>query len=258
MAVSALKQNHKPVYTLGPIIHNPQEVKRLQERGIVMVQSLDEIDSGTVIIRSHGAPKGIIDAAREKGLKIIDATCPLVNRLKERVRDLAQWGYTVIIVGESDHPEVRAVRSYAPDSCLVMKGPDEIPKEGLNKKIGIVAQTTQSLESLQSVSARCIAVCREVRTFNTICEATLRRGMEALDLAKEVDVMIVVGGKNSGNTKRLAETVRRSGTDTFHIENAMEIEGLDLKSRTRIGVTAGASTPTWIIEDVVGALERIY
>lgn len=256
MATSALEENSRPVFTLGPIIHNPQEVKRLQEKGIRMVDSLDEIESGTVIIRSHGAPKGIIDAARKKGLRIIDATCPLVKRLKERVRELSQWGYTVIIVGESDHPEVMAVRSYAADTCLVMKGQDEINKDFMKKKVGIVAQTTQSLENLQSVASRCIEVCREVRTYNTICEATQRRGVEALLLAKEVDVMIVVGGKNSGNTKRLAEALKRSGSTTYHIESAREIGDMALTEGSRIGVTAGASTPTWIIEDVVETLKR--
>jgi 4-hydroxy-3-methylbut-2-enyl diphosphate reductase len=257
MAVSALEENSTPVFTLGPIIHNPQEVKRLQAKGITMVDSLEEIESGTVIIRSHGAPKGIIDAAEAKGLKIIDATCPLVNRLKERVRDLAQWGYTVVIVGEADHPEVMAVRSYAPDSCLVTKDPEEIQSDRLSKKVGIVAQTTQSLENLQSVASRCIAICREVRTYNTICEATQKRGIEALALAEEVDVMVVVGGKNSGNTKRLAEALKRSGTVTFHIESAQEIPEIPLTAGSRVGVTAGASTPTWIIEEVVETLKKM-
>jgi (E)-4-hydroxy-3-methyl-but-2-enyl pyrophosphate reductase len=257
MAISALEDNSKPVYTLGPIIHNPQEVKRLQAKGIIMVDSLDEIESGIVIIRSHGAPKGIVDAAQKKGLKIVDATCPLVNRLKERVRDLAQWGYKVVIVGESDHPEVMAVRSYAPDSCMVTKGPEEILGGSLNKKVGIVAQTTQSLENLQSVASRCIEICGEVRTYNTICETTQKRGLEALNLAKEVDVMVVVGGKNSGNTKRLAEALRRRGTATFHIESSQEIPGLALKTGSRVGVTAGASTPAWIIDDVVETLEKM-
>ena len=255
MAVSALEENNKPVYTLGPIIHNPQEVERLHAKGITMVESLDEIESGTVIIRSHGAPKGIIDAARRKGLKVVDATCPLVKRLKERVRDLAQWGYSVIIVGESDHPEVMAVRSYAPDSSLVTKGPEEVNAEGLKEKVGIVAQTTQSLENLKSVASYCISICREVRTYNTICEATQSRGVEALNLAKEVDVMIVVGGKNSGNTKRLAKALKREGTTTFHIESAGEIAQLDLEGVKRVGITAGASTPGWIIEDVVKTLK---
>lgn len=257
MAVSALEDNNKPVFTLGPIIHNPQEVRRLEARGIRMVQSLDEIGSGTVIIRSHGAPKGIIDIAQKKGLKIIDATCPLVNRLKERVSELAQWGYQVIIVGESNHPEVMAVISYAPDCYVVTRGPDEIDPTKLKNKVGIVAQTTQSLENLQSVSSFCIAICREVRTYNTICEATLKRSTEALSLAQNVDAMIVVGGKNSGNTSRLAETVRRSGTKTFHIESATELSGLDLPIEGSVGVTAGASTPTWIIEEVVEAVKKL-
>ena len=149
-----------------------------------------------------------------------------------------------------------AVRSYAPDSSLVTKGPEEIDADRLKDKVGIVAQTTQSLENLRSVSSYCISIRREVRTYNTICEATQRRGMEALNLAKEVDAMIVVGGKNSGNTKRLAEALKRDGTKTFHIESSEEISLLDLVDVSRVGVTAGASTPGWIIEDVVETLRK--
>jgi len=257
MAVSALEENSKPVFTLGPIIHNPQEVKRLEEKGIRMASSLDEIESGTVIIRSHGAPKGVIDTARGRGFTVVDATCPLVKRLKERVRELAEKGYQVVVVGESDHPEVMAVLSYAPDYCLVTRSPGEIEPGRLKEKVGIVAQTTQCLGNLQSVASYCIAICGEVRTYNTICEATQKRGVEALALAKEVGVMIVVGGKNSGNTKRLAELVRRSGTQTFHIESAPELEGIPIPLENPVGVTAGASTPTWIIDEVVEALKKL-
>lgn len=257
MAVNALEENGKAVFSLGPIIHNPQEVKRLEEKGIRMASTLDEIESGTVIIRSHGAPRGVIDKAVKMGLKVIDATCPLVNRLTERVQELVDKGYQVLIVGDSDHPEVMAVLSYAPDSCLVTRGPDEIEPGFLKEKVGIVAQTTQPLENLQSVASYCIALSREVRTYNTICEATLKRGVEALALARKVDVMVVVGGKNSGNTKKLAELVRRSGTETFHIESAPELIGLSIPPEIPVGVTAGASTPAWIIDEVVEALKML-
>lgn len=257
MAVSALDEFGGPVYTLGPIIHNPPEVQRLQDMGIRMAQSLHEIPEGTVVIRSHGAPKGVIEEAEEKGLKVIDATCPLVQRLKERVRELADEGYQVIIVGESDHPEVMAVLSYAPDSCLVVRGPDGVEPEKLNSRVGIVAQTTQSLENLRAVASLCICHCLEVRTYNTICQATHKRGSEALELAGQVDVMIVVGGKNSANTTRLAQAVTQGGTTTYHIESAAELDELDIPSGVPIGVTAGASTPGWVIDEVVKALEKM-
>jgi 4-hydroxy-3-methylbut-2-enyl diphosphate reductase len=199
----------------------------------------------------------VIEEAEKRGLKVVDATCPLVQRLKERVRELADEGYQVVIVGESDHPEVMAVLSYAPDSCLVVRGPEGVEPGNLNKKVGIVAQTTQSLENLQAVASLCICHCREVRTYNTICQATHQRGAEALELAGQVDVMIVVGGKNSANTTRLAQAVTQAGTTTYHIESAADLGALEIPSEAPIGVTAGASTPGWVIEDVVSALREM-
>ena len=257
MAVSALDEFGGPVYTLGPIIHNPQEVLRLQDMGIGMANNLEEVPEGTVVIRSHGAPKGVIEEAEKRGLRVVDATCPLVQRLKERVGELADEGYQVIIVGESDHPEVMAVLSYAPDSCLVVRGPESVKPGNLNKKLGLVAQTTQSLENLRAVASLCICYCREVRTYNTICQATHERGAEALELARQVDVMIVVGGKNSANTTRLAQAVTQGGTRTYHIESAAELSDLKIPIGAPIGVTAGASTPGWVIDEVMAALKNM-
>lgn len=257
MAISALDEIGGPVYTLGPIIHNPQEVLRLQNMGIRMAQTLEEIPNGTVVIRSHGAPRGVIEEAEKRGLKVVDATCPLVQRLKERVRGLSDEGYQIIIVGESDHPEVMAVLSYVPDSCLIVRGPEGVKPGSLSKKVGLVAQTTQSLENLRAVASLCIYHCREVRTYNTICQATHKRGVEAQELARQVDVMIVVGGKNSANTTRLAQSVIQGGTLTYHIESAVELRDLEIPPGGPIGVTAGASTPAWVIDEIVTALKRM-
>jgi (E)-4-hydroxy-3-methyl-but-2-enyl pyrophosphate reductase len=257
MAISALDQGQLPVYTLGPIIHNPPEVERLQGMGIRMAKSLEEIPSGTVVIRSHGAPRGVIEEAAARGLSVVDATCPLVNRLKERVHQLADEGYQVVIVGESDHPEVKAVVSYAADSCLVTRRKEDLDLGMLQKNVGIVAQTTQSLANLQSVASLCISRCREARVYNTICMATHKRGAEARELSRSVDVMVVVGGKNSANTSRLAREVAREGTTTHHIESAGEIESLAISNGDVIGVTAGASTPGWVIEEVLEALKQM-
>lgn len=257
MAVSALDEFGEPVYTLGPIIHNPQEVLRLQDMGIRMAKTLEDIPEGTVVIRSHGAPRGVIEEAEQKGLNVIDATCPLVQQLTERVRELADEGYQIVIVGESDHPEVMAVLSYAPGSCLVTRGPESVGPENLSRRVGLVAQTTQSLENLQAVASHCICHCREVRTYNTICQATHKRGAEALELAGQVDVMIVVGGKNSANTTRLAQAVAMGGTKTYHIESAAELSDLEIPLGVPIGVTAGASTPGWVINEVVSALKSM-
>lgn len=257
LAVSALEESSGPVYTLGPIIHNPQEVERLKGMGIRMAESLDQVPSGTVVIRSHGAPRGVMEEAQKRGMKVIDATCPLVNRLKERVSELGEEGYQVVIVGESDHPEVMAVLSYAPQSCIVTRSSRGLEGKGLKKKLGIVAQTTQSLGSLQEVASHCISISQETRVFNTICLATHKRRQEALSLARQVSAMIVVGGKNSANTTKLADAVGHSGTPTYHIESAEEIPALPIPRGVPLGVTAGASTPAWVISEVVKALENL-
>ncbi|TNF45379.1 4-hydroxy-3-methylbut-2-enyl diphosphate reductase, partial [bacterium] len=229
LATSALRDSKGPVYTLGPIIHNPQEVERLETQGLMMADALDDIESGTVIIRSHGAPKGILEEAQARGLEVVDATCPFVNRLKERVESLASEGYQVIIVGQADHPEVKALLSFVPENSLVTMGVQDLEKRGdLKSRVGIVAQTTHSLENLQRVASYCVGVSREVKVYRTTCQATNERRLDARTMAREVDVMVVVGGRNSANTTRLSEAARQEGAVTHHIENASEIDQLDI------------------------------
>lgn len=258
LATTALKDSPAPVYTLGPIIHNPQEVERLESQGLQMAETLSEIESGTVIIRSHGAPKGILEEAQARGLHVVDATCPFVNRLKERVESLASEGYQVIIVGQVDHPEVKAILSFVPGNSLVTTSVLEL-KEGdeLSNRVGIVAQTTHSLENLQRVASYCVGVCREVKVFRTTCQATNERRQDVRTMAKEVDVMVVVGGCNSANTARLSDAARQVGTVTHQIEKASEIDKLDISPDAIVGVTAGASTPAWVIDEVIATLESI-
>jgi (E)-4-hydroxy-3-methyl-but-2-enyl pyrophosphate reductase len=258
LATTALKDSPAPVYTLGPIIHNPQEVERLESQGLQMAETLSEIESGTVIIRSHGAPKGILEEAQARGLHVVDATCPFVNRLKERVESLASEGYQVIIVGQVDHPEVKAILSFVPGNSLVTTSVLDL-KEGdeLSNRVGIVAQTTHSLENLQRVASYCVGVCREVKVFRTTCQATNERRQDARTMAKEVDVMVVVGGRNSANTARLSDAARQVGTVTHQIEKASEIDKLDISPNAIVGVTAGASTPAWVIDEVIATLESI-
>ena len=257
MAVAALRKGPGPVYTLGPIIHNPQEVRRLETMGLRMAVNLDDIETGTVIIRSHGAQKGVIDMARAKGLNVVDATCPFVNRLKERVETLADENYQVIIVGQADHPEVKAILSFAPADSLVAKSVQELKESpGIKARVGIVAQTTHALENLQRVASYCVGVCKEIKVFRTTCQATDARRKQARNMAKEVDVMIVVGGRNSANTARLTEAALEECARTCQIESAEELEGLHIPPGAMVGVTAGASTPGWVIDEVVGILEK--
>ncbi len=245
------------IYTLGPIIHNPQVVKKLEESNVYARNDLDDVDSGTVIIRSHGVRLDEYESASEKGLSVVDATCPFVKKAQENVSRLLEEGYKIIVVGEEEHPEVQGLVSYGGKNVTVAVSVDELKALPRSGKIGIVAQTTQNIATLEAITAFCLSRASEVKVFNTICNATTLRQAESLDLAGEVDVMIVVGGKNSANTKRLAELCRPIQKRTYHIETACEIDEKWFEGAEIVGVTAGASSPRWIIEEVITTLEGL-
>lgn len=246
------------IYTLGPIIHNPQVVKRLEDAsGIYAKKTVDEIDKGTVIIRSHGAKLEELKAAKDKGLDIVDATCPFVKKAQELVTELTEEGYFVVIVGEKDHPEVKGIKSFGSSEIRVAESPKELLDLPRKKKIGIVAQTTVPIEKLESVVAYCLLKSTEMKVFNTICNATSIRQKESAELAKHVDLMLVVGGKNSANTRRLAEICSTIQPRTHHIEVASEISAEWLSGVQSVGVTSGASTPDWVIAEAVDKLKSI-
>lgn len=246
-----------PVYTLGPLIHNPQAVSELQEAGVVAVASLDEVEDGILIIRSHGVDPSVIKAAQAKGLQVIDATCPHVSKVHEAARRLKSEGYAVIIVGEADHPEVAGIMAHADGDALVVERACELPEHLPSRKIGVVVQTTQSASRLCEVVDAIVPRVREVRVINTICSATAKRQRSAEELAAKVDVMIVVGGHNSGNTTRLMEISAAVNPNTFHIETADEIDKKWFASASTVGVTAGASTPDKQMRGVIAAIESL-
>ncbi|MEE9614388.1 MAG: 4-hydroxy-3-methylbut-2-enyl diphosphate reductase [Thermodesulfobacteriota bacterium] len=240
------------IYTLGPIIHNPQVVKRLEEESrIFSRESVDEIESGTVIVRSHGVRLEEFETAEKKGINIVDATCPFVKKTQEMVALLKKEGYAVVVVGDKEHPEVRGIVSYGGSDITVVNSSEEVADMPRRKKIGIVAQTTQSIDKLEDIVSACLHKASEIKVFNTICNATSVRQKESMDLAGTVDCMIVVGGKNSANTRRLAEICRAIKPATYHIEVADELDEGWIKGASRVGITAGASTPDWIIGEVV-------
>jgi len=247
----------KKTYTLGPIIHSPQVVHRLEEMGVKVLNSLESMDSGTIIIRSHGVAAGEIDEAVQKELEIVDATCPFVKKAQEHVKSLSNSGYGVVVVGDADHPEVQGIVSYGGDKVFVVGSGDEVKKLPKMNKIGVVAQTTQSFENLKNVVSECLLRGGEIRVFNTICDATAVRQEEAKELACQVDCMLVVGGFNSANTRRLAEVCAEIQPRTHHIETAAEIDPTWFDGVARVGVTAGASTPKWIIDEVVARIEEL-
>ncbi|MDO9068658.1 MAG: 4-hydroxy-3-methylbut-2-enyl diphosphate reductase [Deltaproteobacteria bacterium] len=247
----------KKTYTLGPIIHSPQVVNKLEGMGVKVLKNLDSMESGTIIIRSHGVASDEIGEAVQKKLEIVDATCPFVKKAQEHVKSLSESGYGVVVVGDADHPEVQGIVSYGGDKVFVVGSGEEVKKLPKMSKIGVVAQTTQSFENLKNVVSECLLRGGEIRVFNTICDATAVRQEEAKELAGLVDCMLVVGGFNSANTRRLAEVCAELQPVTHHIETAAEIDSAWFKGVERVGVTAGASTPKWIIDEVMSKIEEL-
>ncbi|MBD3367866.1 MAG: 4-hydroxy-3-methylbut-2-enyl diphosphate reductase [Candidatus Eisenbacteria bacterium] len=255
LAFEAARGGDGRVVTLGPIIHNPQVVERLEEEGLRVVNDLDEIETGTLVVRSHGLPASVLEEARRKGLTIVDATCPFVKQVQDRAKELEQEGYLVVVVGEEDHPEVLSITGSLEKQALVVDGPGGLAGIDGAERVGVVCQTTQPPERLRSVVEALLAVAPEVRVYNTICEATFERQANALELAKRADVMLVVGGRNSANTRRLWELCREAGSRAYHIETADEFQPSWLEDAGTVGITGGASTPQWIIDELVCAVE---
>ncbi|GFN23465.1 bifunctional 4-hydroxy-3-methylbut-2-enyl diphosphate reductase/30S ribosomal protein S1 [Thermanaeromonas sp. C210] len=255
-AVKMAERAPKPLASLGPLIHNRQVVEDLAAKGVRPVVSLDEVTERTVLLRSHGVPPQVVEEAGERGLEIIDATCPFVRRAQQLAAELAAAGFEVIIVGEPEHAEVRGLVEWAKGKAVVVPSAAEAAGLPWHPRRAVLAQTTQSRATLEEVVTALRPISGEVVVHNTICDATRRRQEAAVEVARQVDVMIVVGGKDSANTRRLAELCRQTGTPTYHVEQAGEIDLRWFNNARRVGVTAGASTPAWIIEEVVHMLEK--
>ncbi len=257
MALEATKKYPKDLYTLGPLIHNPQAVDYLEGSGIRVRERVESIPRGTVIFRSHGVSLRDLKKAREKRLKIIDATCPIVKRAHFFAEFLDRNGYTLLLVGDPDHPEVEAIRSYLHQDVEVVESPEAVKKLGPWEKLGIIAQTTQTFNLFKEIVAVSLERAKEVRVFNTICHATTLRQEEAIEVARKVDCMIVIGGHNSGNTQRLVTICKEIQPHTYHIETARELNPRWLEGVEKVGLTAGASTPSWIIKEVEKEVRRV-
>ena len=256
--LDAAKASGEPMFTLGPLIHNPQVIKRLEEQGVKSVSTLDEIPSGSVIVMpSHGVASDVMEQAKDKGLEIIDVTCPFVAKVHHLAESLVKQGYQVIVLGDKGHTEVRGIMSRAGEAAIAVSDVDELEGRQIKKRVGIIAQTTQTIERYQRLVAEVSGLAYEVRAYNTICNATTDRQKAAIATARDVDVMIVVGGRNSANTKRLAEICAGTGVPTHHVEVADEIDPSWLARAKKAGITAGASTPDWIIEEVVRKVREI-
>jgi len=253
LAEKTVTKNHK-VYTLGPIIHNPQEVKRLEKKGIKILNTLKKIKDGYVILRTHGIPfKLHQQLEKNKDIVVIDATCPFVKRTQDIVKQLSTdiENYNkkiIVVVGERIHPEVVALVSYGNGNCTVIENTNEAQNFKKSGKLNIVSQTTQTPKNFNDI-VKILKKNYKVKIFNTICKAALDRQKSAEKLAETVDLMIVIGGKNSGNTTRLAQ-ICSNKTKAYHIETVNDIKERWLLNVNSIGLTAGASTPDWIINEV--------
>jgi 4-hydroxy-3-methylbut-2-enyl diphosphate reductase len=260
MVLDAPAQSTKPIYTYGPLIHNPQVLNLLKSKDIKVLDEIPDRGCGTVLIRAHGVPPTAKQHLKEAEFNVIDATCPRVIKVQTIIRKHAKKDYAVIIIGDKDHPEIIGLLGYARNNGHVVGDMEELAALPAFDNAIIVSQTTQNARLLESVINWVAENHPHYKIFNTICDSTERRQAEVQRLAEAVDAVIVVGGHNSGNTRRLAEIARQTGKPTYHIESESELASMDthlLASARHIGITAGASTPNWIIKKVYRALETL-
>jgi 4-hydroxy-3-methylbut-2-enyl diphosphate reductase len=258
MAFEAVRNAKGPIYSLGEIIHNPQVVSQLEESGVRLVRDVKAIRGGTAIIPAHGRTASDVEYLRKRGVPTVDATCPHVRLPQRAIADLAAEGCPIIFLGDPAHPEVRAVSSYARGAeVMFVTDVSELPALRGVKKVGVIAQTTQSAERFRALVSELKARIPSVLVRDTICSATRRRQEEAEKLSGRADTMIVIGGRLSANTKRLAEICRKNCRITRHVESAGELEGMEFDSSGILGITAGASTPEWVIAEVLEKLNSI-
>jgi len=253
----ALASGRGPVTSLGPVIHNPQVVRSLENQGLRRASTLAEISEGVVVVRSHGAPPHVHAELEARGLAVVDATCPFVKKMHRQARRLHKKGYHVVIVGDCTHSEITSLTEDPSFQCIVAASPADLDGVNISGRVGLAAQTTQTQENFQAVADRLLPQVLELRIFNTICDSTATRQTEARELASRVEIMVVIGGRNSANTRRLAEICRETGTRTIWVETADELPPALFDGVGRIGLTAGASTPQWIIKDVIRCLQSL-
>jgi small subunit ribosomal protein S1 len=246
------------IYTLGDVIHNPLEVERLRSRGVHPVESIEELPrGGTLVLRAHGVSPDLVDEAAARGVRILDATCPFVRLSQRYVKRFAEEGIPVIIIGDREHPEVKGIAGHAGGNAIVVKDAREAEAVGPLDRAGVVIQTTFSRSEAEAVIEALGRRVRDLTVRDTICQATEARREAVLDLARNVDCLLVVGGRNSSNTMRLFRSCVKSGVPAHLIESGEDIDPSWFEGVRKIGVTTGTSTPAWIIDEVLARLERI-
>ncbi|QKF60059.1 4-hydroxy-3-methylbut-2-enyl diphosphate reductase [Aliarcobacter lanthieri] len=255
-----IAQKYTNSATMGPLIHNQDEINRLKnDFNVGLYSNLNDVkDNDTVIIRTHGIPKDDLKNLKAMNTKVINATCPFVTTPQNIVKDMSKDGYSILIFGDKEHPEVKGVQSYASDldDVFIVLGVEDLEKITFkNKKIACVAQTTKKKETYLEIVNYLILRNKEVRVFNTICDATFENQDAARDISIKADVMIVIGGKNSSNTKQLHSICLENCTDSYLVENENDLNVAWFTNKEFCGITAGASTPDWVIQKVVNKIK---
>ena len=256
LALEAPDKHLNPIHTFGPLIHNPQVLNVLKQKGVTVIEKMPEQGTGTMMIRAHGVAPHAKAQIRKAGFEIIDATCPRVTKVHSIIKKYAQQGFATILWGEADHPEVIGLLGCAGNKGFVADTIDKLRTLPSFEKAIIVAQTTQNTRSYAEVERWAEQKHPHYKIFNTICDSTAKRQAEVKQLAMEVDVVIVIGGHNSGNTQRLAEIVKETGKSAYHVETAKELNAEMYEDASSIGICAGASTPHWIIDHICETLKH--
>jgi len=252
----AAAETGKPVYNLGQVVHNPKISERLAARGVTVIKDPAEAKEGVIVIRAHGVPPETRAKIEAQGLECVDATCSLVLRAQRFTKQLADEGYTVIILGTPEHPEVVGLRGFAPNA-IVVETKNEWEKLPRMKKAGVVSQSTQPPWAFKDLVAHVAEIAQETKVFNTVCPVTVKRQHAASELAEQVRTIIVVGGKNSANTRELVNLAKMQGRNAYHIEHADELRPEWLAGETRVGLIGGCSTPMDTLIEVKERAEAI-
>lgn len=259
LAKKDIETSKGKVYMLGPIINNPQVLECFKKEGVKVVYRLDEIpEKSTVITRAHGVSPLVLHQALKKKLSIINTTCPYVKKVQEIATYLNKNGYFIVIFGDKIHPETLSLLDVIQNNALVIDNISEIREIACQKKIGFISQTTKNIYDFKKLSSALIDKTEELRIFNTICKATTERQRSVLELAKQVDIMVVIGGSKSANTSRLAEICQNQGVKTYQIETKNQMKYEWFHPEDKVGIASGASTPDWVINEVIMKLRDWY
>jgi len=256
-----IAEEHKGSVTYGPLIHNKDEINRLKAGfNIGLAENINDIQTDdAVVIRTHGIPKDELATLNAQDHKVIDATCPYVTTPQNIVQKMSEEGYSIVIFGDESHPEIKGVVSYAQDlnDAFIVLEPEALEVLPLKGKVAVVSQTTKKPEDFAKIVTALMATRKEIRVFNTICNATFENQDAAAELAKNADVMIVIGGKHSSNTKQLHSICKRDCEDSYLIENCNELEASWFDEKALCGITAGASTPDWVVQNVIDKIQEM-